>query len=283
MDGAPTLSALLRRTERRLAAVGIDTARLDAEVLLSTAVGTDRSGLYARLRDAAAAAVAERLDELVARRERREPLAYIFGHKEFYSLDFVVGPAVLIPRPETEHLVETAVAYLADRPGVRIGDVGTGSGCVAVALAHALPAAMIVASDVSRPALRIAQENAKRHHVDRRICFVAGDLLNPFTGGFHAIVSNPPYLRPGEGRSPELAWEPQTALAAGTDGMEAIARLIAAAPALLADNGMLAIEIGADQGADAMALARAAGLESVSVQPDLAGLPRVLIGHRATT
>lgn len=277
-----TTSALLNAAERTLAAVGIDTARLDAEVLLAETISTNRAGLYARLRDPISDAVRQRFEERVTRRAQREPLAYIVGRKEFYSLDFAVSPAVLIPRPETEHLIETTVGFLRDHPSPRICDVGTGSGCIAVALAHALPTARVVAVDISTPALRLARGNAERHDVGDRIHFVAGDLLRPLgnAGGFAAIVSNPPYLRPHDGRSPELDWEPQSALTAGDDGLSAIRALVATAPAMLEKGGMLAVEIGAGQSADAVALARAAGLESVSVNPDLAGIPRVLVGYR---
>jgi release factor glutamine methyltransferase len=278
MEPAATLSTLLRNAEPVLAAAGIDTARLDAEVLLASVVGTDRSGLYARLRDPADAR-STRFHELVARRARREPLAYIVGHKEFYSLDFIVAPSVLIPRPETEHLVEVAVAHVAQRPHPRICDIGTGSGCIAVALACALPQARIVASDISLPALRVARQNAVRHEVGDRVRFVAASVLDAVRGGFDAIVSNPPYLSPADTRSPELDWEPESALTAGPSGLDMVAAIVAAAPALLAPGGLLAVEIGAGQDVDAMALARAAGLESVTVTPDLAGIPRVLIGY----
>lgn len=279
MDAAPRLSALLRDGAARLAAAGIDTARLDAEVLLAAVLGTDRSGLYARLRDAATAAGAASFERSIIRRAGREPLAYILGHKEFYSLDFIVDPAVLIPRPETELLVETVLAHLGDRRNVRIGDVGTGSGCIAIALARALTGARLVASDTSRRALRVARQNAARHDVLDRIDFVAADLLDALNGTFDVIVSNPPYLRPGAARAPELDWEPPSALLAGARGLDAVGRLVSAAPPLLAPGGLLAVEIGAGQDADAMALARAAGLSAVAVTPDLAGIPRVLVGY----
>jgi release factor glutamine methyltransferase len=150
---------------------------------------------------------------------------------------------------------------------------------VAVALARALPSATVIASDISLPALRVARRNAERHGVAGRMLFVGANLLDAFAGRFDAIVSNPPYLCPGDQRSPELDWEPQAALVAGPKGLDAIVGLIGAAPALLAPKGLLAIEIGAGQDAGAMACARAAGLESVTVVPDLAGIPRVLVGR----
>src|SRR5262249_29587611 len=155
-----------------------------------------------------------------------------------------------IPRPETEQLVDVAVAHVRTQPHPRLCDVGTGSGCVAVALAHSLPQARVVATDISRLALRIARQNAERHRVTERLDFVRGDLLDAFDRiRFDVIVSNPPYLRPDDSRSPEIAWEPHAAFAAGPDGLAAMARLIAVAPRLLADNGLLAIEIGARQSA----------------------------------
>jgi release factor glutamine methyltransferase len=278
--GSSKLSHLLRAAEQVLATAGITTARLDAEVLLAASLSINRAGLYARLHDLVPEDANDVFQATIARRAQREPLAYILGRKEFYSLEFSVGPVVLIPRPETEHLVEIAVSYLTDQSSPQICDVGTGSGCVAVALAHALPRATIIATDISRPALRVARENAERHGVGDQVHCVAANLLDAFAAPFDAIVSNPPYLRPRDWRSPELDWEPQAALIAGNDGLDAIIPLIAMASTLLRDHGLLAVEIGADQHADAMAHARAAGFDAVTVQPDLAGLPRVLVAYR---
>jgi release factor glutamine methyltransferase len=284
MDRAVTIGDVLRVAERILSSARIRTARLDAEVLLAASLAIDRTRLYACLRDPVNATLGQRFPQLISRRLQREPVAYIVGRKEFCSLEFAVEPGVLIPRPETEHLVEATVARLRQHPHPTICDVGTGSGCVAVAVAHALPAARVLATDISRVALRIARWNAERHEVAGRIRFVAADCLSLFAPAarFAAIVSNPPYLRPVDGHSPELKWEPREALAAGSDGLTVIRELLSGSPALLEDGGFVVVEIGYGQAADAVALARRAGLERVTVDNDLAGIPRVLIAHASS-
>lgn len=317
----PTYAALLHTGEARLRAAGIETARLDAEVLLATASATDRAGLYARLQAAAPPDVTLRLATLLERRAGREPVAYITGVQEFWSLPFTVTPAVLIPRPETELLVEMARKFLAgatpvaveltrdsfgSRPPFRrqvgmerapatatsntapmcppwICDLGTGSGCVAVALARELLAARVVATDISADALAVAAHNAEAHGVADRITYVRGDLFDGLDAAlrFDLIVSNPPYLAPGDVVAPELSFEPRTALAAGDDGLAVIRRLIAAAPQRLRPGGWLVMELGCGQGTAVQALAQAAGFAEIAIAPDLAGIPRALVGRRA--
>lgn len=274
-----TAAALLRAAAERLAAAGIETARLDAEVLLAHALGIGRAALYARLRDEVAEPPA--FAALLARRQRREPVAYLVGAQEFWSLPFRVTPEVLIPRPETELIVASWRAALPPgRTPATALDLGTGSGCIAVALAHELPALVVTAVDLSPAALAVARRNARRHGVAARITFLAGDLYEPLPveATFDLIVSNPPYLALGDAAAPETAFEPRTALFAGADGLDVIRRIVAGAPSRLAPGGALLVEIGAGQAAAARALAAAAGL-AARVAPDLAGFPRLLVAQ----
>jgi release factor glutamine methyltransferase len=291
-----TVDELLAGAELRLAAAGIDTARLDAEVLLAWAISADRTALYARLHEPVPPMAATRFAGALERRCRREPIAYITGTQEFWSLPFAVSPAVLIPRPETELLVEIACRLL--RPAaaprarttpvsrlpspVRICDVGTGSGCIAVAIARELAGARVTALDVSPDALALARVNAAAHAVDERITWVESDLFAalPAAASFDVLVSNPPYLAPDDAVSPELAFEPTAALAAGADGFDVIRRLICAAPSRLRPGGWLVMEIGVGQVDAVLLLAENAGLERIVIEPDLAGIPRALVARR---
>jgi release factor glutamine methyltransferase len=263
-----------------LSAAGIETARLDAEVLLAHAAGIERAGVLARLRDEIPQAIGARFDESIRRRARREPLAYVTGEKEFFSLSFHVTPDVLIPRPETESLVEEVLRRAP--ANARVLDVGTGSGCIAVALAVCRPDLRLTACDVSPAALAVAVENARRHGAEARIRFVASDLFGGFDAHhhWHVIVSNPPYVAAEEELAPELAWEPTKALRAGADGMAVIRRLLVEGVARLADGGRLLVEIGAAQGEVSRRAAREAGLTEVEVLSDLAGHPRLLIAAK---
>lgn len=279
----PTLRRLLGEAERRLHEGGVDAPRLNAECLLAEALGVDRTRLLARLPELAPADATARFETLLARRLRREPLSYVLGHQEFWSLDFEVDPSVLIPRPETEQIIELALAAFPDaRRGapVTVCDIGTGSGCLAVTLAHEWPAARVVAVDLSPAALHLARRNARRCGVEGRLHFVVSDLLDSLSTSekFHLIVSNPPYvaLREAAELEPELGWEPETALFGGTDGLDIIRRLLPSVPEHLCPGGLFLMEIGAGQGEDVLALAREAGALEAEVLPDLAGLPRML-------
>lgn len=287
-----THAELLRAGEMRLRAVGIDSARLDAEVLLALAAGISRTGLYGQLRAPASSDVQTHFTALLDRRARREPIAYITGLQEFWSLSFAVTPAVLVPRPETELLVELARqsadpdapdsgAPDGESEGRWICDVGAGSGCIAVALAQELPDARVVAVDISAAALAVAARNAAVHGVADRIYCIESDLFDGLDPGtrFDMIVSNPPYLTPDDFISPELAFEPRAALAGGTDGLDVVRRLVAATPARLRAGGRLIMEIGRGQEGAVRALAGAAGLIDIRIVPDLAGIPRVLVAH----
>jgi release factor glutamine methyltransferase len=282
-----TVGALVECGTATLAAAGVPTARLDAEVLLAHACGIDRAALHARWRSLVPADYRSHFDALVVRRQRREPLQYIIGHQEFWSLDFVVTPDVLIPRPETELLVELAVAILSDAaPGaplpLRLCDLGTGSGCIAGALARERPHADIWALDTSEAALGVARFNARRHHLIDHIRFLASDGLSAARGlRFDAIVCNPPYVssRELQRAQAELAWEPRHALDGGPNGLSVIERMVAQAPGYLRETGWLLMEIGAGHGPAVERLARSAGFGSVSIRADYAGLPRALVAQ----
>jgi release factor glutamine methyltransferase len=285
---AETIDQLLVDASAELAAAGVHTPRLDAEVLLAAACEIDRSALYARGREAVPPRCRDAFRSTLARRVAREPLQYIVGRQEFWSLDFRVTGDVLIPRPETELLVELALVALResgrrDGAGLKLCDLGTGSGCVAIALARELPSAEIWALDVSSPALAVAENNGRRHGVANRVHFMQSDLFAAVEGRrFDAIISNPPYVSSVElvHPQPELTWEPRQALEGGVAGLDVIRRLTASAPQFLVEGGWLIVEIGADQSAAVQALAAAATLRDVTVYADYAELPRVLVARR---
>jgi release factor glutamine methyltransferase len=240
----------LRHAKAALDAADVESARLDAELLLMHAWQVDRTQLITRNTDPLPDAVVDAAEQLLARRCRREPLAYLVGSREFWSRDFEVGPDVLIPRPETEHLIEAVLARFPDRQQPwRFADIGTGSGCLAVTLACEYPAARIAATDISAPALAVARRNAARHGVEARIAWHQGhlyDALPPDTMPFDAIVSNPPYVSRHEYQdlAPELRFEPAGALTDEADGLSLLSALLAGAPAHLAPAGYLMVETG---------------------------------------
>jgi release factor glutamine methyltransferase len=280
---APARAAdLLSAAGAELSAAAVDAARLNAELLLAAALGVSRAALYARLHRAVPQSAAARFAELVARRLQREPLQYLLGHQELWSLNFHVTPDVLIPRPETERLVELAlVLFPTARTGtaLAVGDVGTGSGCLAIALAHEWPGARVTAIDRSLAALHVARANAERCGVAQRVLCVQGDLLAPVAGrSFDLIITNPPYVAAADlaAAQPELRFEPRLALDGGADGLEVIRRLLPMVPRHLRAGGRLLMEIGADQGAAVLSLARKAGANEAVIEMDLAGRPRVL-------
>lgn len=282
-----TIDALLAKGSAALAAAGVGTPRLDAELLLAAAYGVDRTALYVRDREPVPATCAQTFRGMLERRRRREPLQYIVGRQEFWSLDFVVTPDVLVPRPETELLVELALGVLRGvgaRHAVppRLCDVGTGSGCIAVALATELPGADVWALDDSTAALAVADGNARRHGVAERMRFVRSDLFSSVSSQlFDVVVSNPPYLTANDlaDMQPEVSFEPRSALDGGSDGLAVIRRLLTTAPEYLVGGGWLLVEIGATQAAAVEDAARAAGFTTVSIHADYAGLPRVLMAR----
>jgi release factor glutamine methyltransferase len=282
----------------------ISVFTLTAEVLLMHATGRDRAWLFAHPDEILDAEVAQKYFAAIERRVAGEPTQYITGRQEFWGLEFEVAPPVLIPRPETEHVMEAVLARLGER-GLKIdmktgapretmyvADVGTGSGCLAVALAYELPHAKVYATDISAPALEIAKRNAERNGVADRVTFIEGDLLKPFLAAesalpreFDVIVSNPPYI----GRDEELTLErevrdhePHSALFAGATGLELYGPLVEQAGALLKDRGILALELGHDSADYVRDLFdKQSGWTNVAVTIDLAGIPRVLAAQRS--
>jgi len=246
-----------------LTAAGVETPRLDAEVMLAAALGVDRAALIA---DPERGVEPEPFREFVARRTRREPVAYILGRKGFRRLELEVDPRVLIPRPETEHVVESALSLPA---GARVVDVGTGSGAIALALADERPDLRVVATESSPGALAVARANAARLGLEVEL--VAGDLLAPVAGAVDAVVSNPPYVRDGERLAPELAYEPAEALHGGPDGLAVMRRLAEAAR----DVPFVAVEVGAGQAREVASM-----LGATELIRDLAGIERVVVARR---
>jgi release factor glutamine methyltransferase len=272
-----TLAVALNRAEQQLQAAGVDTPRLDAEILLARVLGVSRTSLLPRLREALSPTASELFASLLERRQRREPVAYIEGGREFWSRWFEVDCHTLVPRPETELLVELSLRCLQGVEAPRILEVGTGSGCVAVTLACECRDARLTAIDVSTRALAVARRNAERWDVADRIDLLATDVCSfACAGPFDLVVANPPYARRAEidELMPEVSvWEPRSALDGGEDGLEVVRAVLRLAFRLAPS---MAIEIGSDQATPALALARAVGFEDAAVANDLAGLPRVL-------
>lgn len=280
-----TLAGLLREGISILSQGGIQNAEHEAVWIMDFALGTSR--LTLRL-DGARQVTAEdrsRVMELFGRRAGREPLQFILGTQEFCGLEFAVGPAALIPRPETQVLVEEVMRHCSMEPHPIIADIGTGSGCVAVALATALPSASLYATDLSPAALGLARSNAVRHGVQDRVVFLRGDLLGPLRdrrleGRVAAVVSNPPYIPEGEiaDLPPEVgSFEPWLALAGGADGLAMHRRLLDEAAGLLVPGGLLALEVGLGQADHLRGMALAAGgYGRIRTRPDGAGIERVV-------
>ena len=303
MDVRTTLQRAVAELER----ARVPSHGLAAELLLQHALGRDRAWLYAHPEAEVAPEEVESFSRMIARRAAGTPTQYLTGKQEFWGIEFSVGPGVLIPRPETEHVVEVALERLKpkrlpepseqslrrERMGraLRIVDVGTGSGCLAVALARELPQARIWATDLSRAALAIAWHNAVRHDLEARIEFIEASLLTPFllggeaenAGPFDLIVSNPPYVARSEfeGLARELRdHEPREALLAGETGLEVFRPLVRQAEKVLTPNGAIVLEVGAGQAAEVRALF-GEFWKDISVTKDLAGIERVVSALRA--
>jgi release factor glutamine methyltransferase len=269
--------SLLDAAQVILADARIDTARLDAEVFLAYACGVSRAALIAGL--TVEAEVADNYRAMIARRASREPVAYIVGRKEFFSLDFAVTPAVLIPRPETETLVEAALKFLATRQHPRILDIGTGSGAIAIAIAANAPGAKIIATDISKEALEVARRNAILNRCADRVDLVAVDLFPHHNFHFDLIVSNPPYVAEADlaTLAPEIRLhEPGVALVFGQDGLDMYRRIAAESRSHLVSDGVAMVEIGAGQAFAVEALFRRAGFSNIDAVRDLAGIERVV-------
>jgi release factor glutamine methyltransferase len=278
------LQKIIEARERFLrAGIPPDQAAIDAEVLARHVLTWDRATYLAHRDEPLAPDVDARLETAFQRRERREPVAYITGTREFWGLEMLVSPAVLIPRPETEAIVDAALGLLNDRNHLwRIADIGTGSGCLAVALAHERPRAQITATDISEAALGVAAANARNHGVDQRIRLMRTSLLEHVIGPFDLIVANPPYVPAGtrDGLQPDVRdYEPAAALFGhGADGLDEVRELLSESPARLTPGGWLLMEFGFGQG-DAVRAAVSAvpDLELVDVLRDLQGYERTLV------
>jgi release factor glutamine methyltransferase len=256
--------------------------RGDAELLLLHVLGRDRAWLFAHGREPLAAATVAAFEALLARRQAGEPVAYLTGRRGFWTLDLAVSPATLIPRAETETLVELALQRLDDQPGRRAADLGTGSGAIALALASERQQAQLVATDVSAAALAVARANAARHHLGN-VSFRQGSWLQPLAGErFELIVSNPPYIAVADPhlQQGDLRHEPASALASGGDGLDAIREIVAGAPAHLLPGGWLLLEHGWEQGAAVAELLHAHGYVEVATHQDLEQRDRVTLGRR---
>jgi len=280
-----TIRSVLRRGIEPLNKAGIESARLDAEALLCHASGFDRAALYTRLDETCSARIEALFESFLERRVKHEPVSYITGVKEFWSLDFGVDRRVLIPRPETELLVETTLKYAMqlERKNLNILDLGTGSGALAVALATELPEARLWAVDISLDALAVASANARRHGVAQKIEFLAGDLFESLARvrpKFDLIISNPPYIEDAalSDLAPEIRLhEPRKALDGGSDGLEFYKRIIGRGWQYLAKDGAILFEIGAEQAsAVAQLFARTERFSPAETYQDLAGRDRVV-------
>jgi release factor glutamine methyltransferase len=273
------------RIQFRQAGIAPPEADLDARMLAGLALGWDQARVVSAAREEPPETFEEQYAALVGRRAAREPVAYIAGVQEFWGLPMHVSPAVLIPRPETELLIEASLACFSGRSArFRAADVCTGSGCVAVALARERPAASIVATDVSHAALDVARENARLHAVADRVTFVESDLLQTVSDQFDLIVSNPPYVPHGDrpGLPPEVRdHEPPIALFAGADGLATISRLVQTAVTRLRPGGTLVFEFGFGQ-AEAVEtlISREPALTMAEVRRDLQGIPRAAVARR---
>ncbi len=286
------LRAALAAAIQRLTDAHVGSSRLNGETLLMFTLDVDRAHLYAHPERELTADEQQRYAAAIAERARGVPAQYITGHQEFWGLDLIVSPAVLIPRPETEHVVETVLALCEEkqvpRSGrddkqaeLRIADVGAGSGCIALALASELPHALIFALDNSAAALEVARANAARHQLSQHIEFRENDLLTGISGTFDFIVSNPPYVPEREADTVEAQvrrFEPHTAVFGGEDGLDVYSRLIPQAHAALARDGWLVMEIGQSVEAGVRTLLTA--WRELRVIPDLQQIPRVVAARK---
>lgn len=277
LDPSVTVGLALVAATQRLSSAGVDSPRLDSEVLLAHVLRCSRADLYAYPERRLSDVERQEFEQLVERRFHHEPVAYLVGEKAFYGLQLAVDRRVLIPRPETELLVDLALelveqaarrhGYSSGKDGHRerdvpalfqVADVGTGSGAIALAIAAHTPYARIYALDISEGALELAQENARRHGLDRRVKFLHGDLLTPLSEPVDLIIANLPYVATAEWErlAPDITeFEPSQALLGGPDGLDVIRRLLAQAPAYLRPNGTVLLEIGSEQGAAVTELA----------------------------
>ena len=280
-----SISQLITQGADVLHQSGVPEARLDAGSLLGYVLRRDRTYLITHSEDVVPECLIEEFQKLIERRSAGEPLQYIVGHQEFFGLDFKVSEVTLIPRPETELLVETALDLLKESDGQFICDVGTGTGCIAITLLHQVEAARAVASDVSQEALELAKRNARKHGVEERIEFVWSDCFDSINERrqFDLIVSNPPYVAETAmtGLQREVRdFEPRVALTPGGDGLAVIRKLVADAPRRVRSGGHLLLEIGFDQRERVLALVQPQFWKLLDVYKDLQGIPRTVALQR---
>ena len=275
---------LLAEATRELAAAGVREARTDATLLLGEALNRDRSFMIAHPEHSVAANQLQKFREFIARRASGEPLQYITGHQEFFKLDFEVTPDVLIPRPETEVIVEVALEILRPDQSARLLDIGAGSGCLAISILKELTNARAVAIDISESALKVALRNAERHGVMDRLRVIESDLFSAMASDdmFDLLVSNPPYVPEAELKSlqPEVQYEPAAALAGGADGLATIRRILRDAPPFLCAGGYLIFEIGFGQSESIETLVGARDWQMIEIRRDLQGIPRTVVVRR---
>ena len=277
----PTPLELIRLTTEYLAKCGVQSPRLDAEVLLGHVLGVPRIQLYVQFERPLEAAEVDAYRELVRRRGQREPVAHLVGRREFWSLELAVDGRVLVPRPETERLVEVSLERMGDAGW--LADLGTGSGAILLALLSEQPGWTGVGVDCSAAALEVAEANAARHGLGDRARWCQGDLFGPLQGErFGLIVSNPPYIPSGEiaGLQPEVVgYDPHLALDGGIDGLDLVRRIAAGAAGHLQPGGAVALEFGAGQHDAVRTLFEGAGYRNVSIHEDYGGRPRVLLAE----
>jgi len=283
-----SLSETLSTARARLVAAGLkpDEAAVDVDVYARTILGWDKATLLANLREPTPQPLEPRFSEWVARRERREPTAYIVGTREFWGRAFLVTPAVLVPRPETEFIVEEAMPLVRDLDAPRIADIGTGSGILAVTLAAELPAATVIATDLSGAALHVARANAERHGVAQRVTFVNTSYLDGADGVFDLVVANPPYVRDGDkpALSRDVRHEPDVALFGGPDGLRDVSGVLDAAVAKVRPGGWFVMEFGYGQEDDVRRLVKERpALRVDHVRDDLQGIARTAVMQRVNS
>ncbi|MDH3847350.1 MAG: peptide chain release factor N(5)-glutamine methyltransferase [Gammaproteobacteria bacterium] len=278
MNDLVTIHAVLEDATRRLGALS-DSPRLDAELLLARVIDVPRSYLFAHPEEPLDAHTVDRFRAVLDRRLAGEPMAYITGIREFWSLELMVTPATLVPRPETELLVDLALREIPRRADWGILDLGTGSGAIAIAIAKERPLSRVTATDVSAEALEVARQNARQLEIPN-IEFLSGDWTGPVQGRtFNVVVSNPPYVRSDDEALDALHCEPRSALSAGEDGLDAIRILARDCRALLEPGGVLLIEHGAEQRDGVAAALREHDWSDVTCHTDYAGLPRVTVAR----
>jgi release factor glutamine methyltransferase len=273
-----TLIEMIRDAQSRLS--DLDTARLDTEILMCHAMGINRSEIYTRTDNPVSVSDRQRFNRLIDKRTSHYPVAYLTGRREFWSREFFVNEHTLIPRPETEHLVEAALGLIPDDRPCNILDLGTGCGAIAITIASERPDCNLIATDHCQHALAVAKINASHHHTDN-VIFIRCNWLTGFAQTVDFILSNPPYIKHNDPhlKTGEIQHEPQQALVAGDDGLDCIRKIICQAPGYLAENGWLLLEHGFEQGQQVRGLLETAGFNQVATRQDYAGLDRISLGR----